>query len=37
MFPFYLDLTELAAAHWTGLGLLAAGFLQAVMLIVRGG
>ncbi|QDT15833.1 hypothetical protein CA12_19280 [Alienimonas californiensis] len=37
MFPFYLDLTELVAAHWTGLGLLAAAVLQAVSLVMRAG
>ena len=37
MFPFYLDLTELAAAHWAGLGLAAAAVVQTLLLAVRPG
>ncbi len=37
MFPFYLDLTELAAAHWAGLGVMAAAALQTLLLVARPG
>ena len=37
MFPFYLDLTELAAAHWAGLGLGLAAVVQTLLLAVRPG
>ena len=37
MFPFYLDLTELAAAHWAGLGAMAAVALQTALSVLRVG
>lgn len=37
VFPFYLDLADLAAAHWAGLGLAAAALMQAVSLLFRAG
>ena len=37
VFPFYLDLGELLAAHWAGLGLAAAAAVQTLALIARPG
>ena len=37
MFPFYLDLSELAAAHWAAVGIAAAAALQAVLTVGRPG
>ena len=31
MFPFYLDLSDLAAAHWAAVGVAAAAALQVIL------
>ena len=37
VFPFYLDLSELAAAHWAAAGLAAAAAVQALLMVLRNG